>query len=237
MRKTALHVLALIIALLLLVQTWSGRREAVARARAAASHLRLQRDSLLAEVEIRKRTEAALTSEREALESQAAELRKSVAGLEQSRAEAQLTVREIRMTGALEERLRAAFPELGDAAWGLTTLPFEDGDTLGLEYLLVPAWFAETFIIDRANAASWRAQKDRLLEVDSLRLVVASLRDSVTRLEAANAAAYATGHDAAYASYQDLSRRYVAELKKPRIRLPSLVGLVGVGFVVGRVIR
>ena len=76
--------------------------------------------------------------------------------------------------------------------------------------------------------------------MDSLRLAVATLQDSVLRLEAANAAAYATGYDAASASYQDLSRRYIAELQKPRIRLPSIVGLVGaagVELVVGRVIR
>ena len=53
-----------------------------------------------------------------------------------------------------------------------------------------------------------------------------------SRLEAANAA-----------GYQDLTRRYIAEHKKPRIRLPSIVGFVGavgavgVGLVVGRVIR
>ena len=98
---------------------------------------------------------------------------------------------------------------------------------------------AETFIINHANAASWRAQKDRLLAVDSLRSVVASLQDSVIRLQAANTAAYATGYDAAYAGHQDLSRRYIAELRKPRIRLPTIVGFVGaagVGLVVGRVI-
>jgi hypothetical protein len=42
-----------------------------------------------------------------------------------------------------------------------------------------------------------------------------------------------------YASYQDLSRRYIAELNKPRIRLPAIVGFmgaVGVGLVVGRMI-
>ena len=56
----------------------------------------------------------------------------------------------------------------------------------------------------------------------------------------ATAAAYATGYGTAYASYQDLSRRYIAELNKPRIKLPAIVGLVGavgVGFVVGRVTR
>jgi flagellar motor protein MotB len=239
MRKTALLVLALFVALLLLVQAYGGRRQAVAQARAAASHLRLQRDSLTAEVEARNRERSALIRERQAHEAEVAHLRQSVAQLEQSRAEAQLTVREIRTTGALQLRLRSTFPELGDNGWGLTTLPFQDGDTLGLEYLLVPAWFAETFIIDHANAVSWHAQKHRLLELDSLHSVVVSLQDSVTRLVAANAAAYATGYDAAYASHQVLTRRYIAELNKPRFKLPSIVGFVaaaGVGFVVGRVV-
>jgi len=45
---------------------------------------------------------------------------------------------------------------------------------------------------------------------------------------------------AAYSSYRDLSRRYVTEFNKPRIRLRSIVGLVGacgVGLVVGRVMQ
>ena len=52
------------------------------------------------------------------------------------------------------------------------------------------------------------------------------------------AAAYATGYGTAYASHQDLARRYIAELNKPRIKLPTIVGFVGavgVGLVVGRV--
>lgn len=123
--------------------------------------------------------------------------------------------------------------------WGLTTVPLEDGDTLGLEYLLVPAWFAETFAIDRANAASWRAQKDQLLAVDSLRLTVIALQDSITRLVVANADAYQAGYQTAYTAYQDLSKRHIAELRKPKIRLGSALGIVGaagVGVLVGRVI-
>ena len=172
-------------------------------------------------------------------EAEAERLRDSVTALERRRAAQQLTVRRIRTVGVLQDRLRAAYPELGDAAWGLMTVPLDDGDTLGLEYLLVPAWFAETFVIDHANAQSWRAQKDRLLAVDSLRLAITALQDSVTRLEAANAAAYQAGYHAAYAGYRDLSQRYIAELNKPRIRLPSaiaLLGAVGVGVVVGRAI-
>ena len=240
MRKTALSVLALIIALLLLAQWYGGRREEVAQARSAASHLRSQRDSLAADVASRDRERAALIRERSAYETEAAHLRESVTAIERRRSAHQLDVRRLRTVGELQDRLRAAFPELGPARWGVSTLPFEGGDSLGLEYLLVPAWFAETFIIDHANAASWREQKDRLLAVDSLHSVVASLQDSLIRLEAAKAAAYQAGYQAAYVGYQDLSTRYVAELQKPRIELPSLVGLlgaVGVGFVVGRVTR
>jgi hypothetical protein len=40
-----------------------------------------------------------------------------------------------------------------------------------------------------------------LLAVDSLRLAVSALQDSVLRLEAAKPAAYATGYNVAHASY------------------------------------
>jgi len=56
----------------------------------------------------------------------------------------------------------------------------------------------------------------------------------------ANAATYQAGYQAAYTGYQDLSQRYVAELKQPRIRLRSavaLLGAAGAGLVIGRAIR
>ena len=224
-----------------LVVFWAvgGNREAIARAQAEAAALASQRDSLMRVVRQRERQEAALTIQRETHEAEVTRLRDSVIALERRRAAAQLSVRQLRTLGALQDRLRAAFPELGESAWGLTTLPFDGGDTLGLTYLLVPAWFAETFVIDHANAASWRAQKDGLLAVDSLRLTVIALQDSITGLLAANADAYQTGYQAAYTAYQDLSNRHIAELRKPRIRLGSalgIVGAVGVGLVVGRVV-
>jgi len=238
MRKAALPLAAIGLVLVVL-WTVGGNRETIARARADAARLTTQRDSLVAVVHHRERQQAALTIQRETHEAEVTRLRDSVIALERRRAAAQLTVRQIRTVGALQDQLRAAFPELGASAWGLTTLPFDDGDTLGLEYLLVPAWFAETFVIDHANAASWRAQKDQLLAVDSLRLRVGALQDSITRLVAANADAYQTGYQAAFTSYQDLSKRHIAELSKPRIRLGSALGLLGavsVGVVVGRVL-
>ncbi len=163
-----------------------------------------------------------------------------MARLERERAEGRRAVRGIRTTGALQARLRAAYPALGDGGWGLTTLPLDDGDTLGLEYLLVPAWFAETFLVDRANARSWRAQRDRLVAVDSLRGAVATLQDSLAALAEARAEAWSIGYDSAYTRHQELTRRYVAALDRPRIRLPGILGLAaaaGVGLMVGRVAR
>ncbi len=97
----------------------------------------------------------------------------------------------------------------------------------------------ETFVIDHANAKSCREQKHGLLAVDSLRLTVATLQDSILRLEAARAAAYETGYQAAYGAYQHLSRRYVAELRRPSISMGSALGIVGalgLGVLVGRAI-
>ena len=235
----------LVVGLCALTVLWAafGRRisrAAIARARAEASRLASQRDSLLAVVRERDRRQAALTAQREAHEAAALRLRDSVTALERRRAAEQFAVRELRTTGALQSRLRTAFPELGPVGWGVTTLPFDGGDSLGLEYLLVPAWFSETFLIDHANAESWRAQKDQLLVADSLRLVVTALQDSVTQLVAASAAAYAGGYQAASDAYRELSERHVAELRKPRFGRGPAVGLLGAvaaGLLIGGVIR
>jgi hypothetical protein len=73
--------------------------------------------------------------------------------------------------------------------------------------------------------------------VDSLRLVVAALQDSMLTLESANRRAYQAGYQAAYAGYQDLSDRHIAELKTPRVKWGSTLGLLGataLGVVIGR---
>jgi hypothetical protein len=55
------------------------------------------------------------------------------------------------------------------------------------------------------------------------------LQDSFTALEAEKARAYEAGYREAYAGYQELNARYVAELNRPRVSLGSTVGLcVGV---------
>jgi len=51
--------------------------------------------------------------------------------------------------------------------------------------------------------------------------------------------AYETSYQAAYAAHPDLTRRDIAELRKPRIRLAPVVGILGaagIGMVAGRVL-
>lgn len=105
----------------------------------------------------------------------------------------------------------------------------------------MPAWFSETFIVDHQNAQAWEEQRDQLLALDSLRLQVVALQDSITRLEAQNAVALQTGYNDALLSCQDLSQRYMAQLGKPRFSLGSTFGLclaaAGAGVVAGTLVR
>jgi hypothetical protein len=215
----------------------SGNAKELARVRAEVRQLATQRDSLDRVVRDRDARRTAIARDRDAHRAEADRLRDSVRAIERRRAERQLTLTHLRTVGALQDTLRAVFPELGARGWGFTTVAIDDGDTLGLEVLVVPAWFAQTFAIDRVNAESWRAQKDRLLAVDSLQQTVTLLHDSITSLERANRVAYETGYRAASASVDDLSRRYAAELRKPRFTLGRTIGLVaavGAGVVLGR---
>jgi len=238
--RKALPLLAAIAAIAMIAWLAGGNRQAIARARAESVALATQRDSVLSVVAQRETERAQLTARADSFQTEAQALRDSIGRMEQERAEAQRGVRRIRTVGALQARLRQAFPELGPGGWGVTTVPVHQGDTIGIEYLMVPAWFAETFVIDHQNAESWRAQKDRLLAVDSLRVVVATLQDSITHLEVAKRLAYEAGYQAAFTSYQDLAKRHIAELRKPQIRLASTVwmlGAAGAGLLIGRLVR
>lgn len=174
--RNLLVAFGLVGAIVIAVSTVGGNRKAIAQARAESQVLKFQRDSLMVVVAQREAERATLAARADTFEAEANQLRDSMGVLERERADAQLTVRQICTVGALQARLRRAFPELGRSGWGLTRIPVHQGDTIGIEYLMVPAWFAETFAIDRANAKSWQAQRTRLLAVDSLRLRVAAFR-------------------------------------------------------------
>ena len=246
MRKLGFGFVAAVLAILTL---WGGRsiwgsittnREAIAKVTVDAVRLVSERDSLVTVVRNRDTLIVSLDLRRDSLESVAQSWRDSIDALERIRAASQLAVRESPTVAAIQAELRASYPELGDSAWRVSRIPLGKADTVGIDVLMVPAWFAETFVIEHGDAQSWRAQRDELLAGDSLRSLIIAQQDSITLLQATNTNAYRAGYQAAYTGYLSISKRYVAELKKPRITFGStfrFVAAAGAGVLFGRAIR
>ena len=185
-------------------------------------------DSLHTVVSYRDSIEKILKEQIASNKKVAEDLREQVNTMEQERAEGQLDVRRIRKEKDLLEKFEKTFPEMAHSDWGVTEITNANGFVN--KFLVVPLWFNETFIIDHQNALAYLAQRDTLLRLDSLNQVVITLQDSVTTLEALNRKAYQEGFNVALVRYDDLSDKYISELKKGKISLEwSLVGAVATG--------
>lgn len=113
----------------------------------------------------------------------------------------------------LLNRLRSTYPEFAHSNWGVTEIYNEEED-IGIEYLLVPVWFAETFIIEHQNSEAYRMQRDKLLMMDSLQIKIIFLVDRVLVLEKQISSAYKTGYDNAYTKYEEVNKAYIKLLEK-----------------------
>ena len=239
------RVAALSVVVLMLVVGYQYARlqneSEIARVEDVVQRLQREKDSIQAFVAANAMVQESLALSREDKEAELDVLRDYVDLLEHQRQASALTVRRIRKTSDLQAKLDSTFPEMAHSNWGVTTIPFEPGDTLGIEYFLIPAWFTETFIIDHENAESWRLQKDKLLAVDSLRVLVIALQDSIATLHTQNTLALQTGYDQASNDFRDLSTRYIAELRKPTLSIGSTVGVclaaAGAGLGIGTIIN
>ncbi len=164
-------------------------------------------------------------------------LRHEVQRLEEERQENQLSVRSLRKPEDLKLRLLENFPELGDSDWGVREVYNEEND-IEIEYLLVPLWFSETFIIDHQNSLSFEQQKNTLVIVDSLNQSIIVLQDSIYVLENLNRQAYEKGFQVAYVKYDSLNQQYIEELKKGKINWGwQTAGIIAggvVGVIIGR---
>lgn len=96
-------------------------------------------------------THDSLQSEIAAGEARADSLRGELEVAERRLAETRLSVGKLRRKSGLESRFRASYPPLADAAWGLVDV-YDERSREYEEYLLVPVWMSETFIIDHQNA-------------------------------------------------------------------------------------
>lgn len=216
--KRGLVIVSIIAGLLAIgVSYFLGReinREEIQRAEREMQQMRSSRDSLKAVVSLKDSLQSVLSSQVKQLQTETDRLRSEVHELEEERKENQLTVRSIRKKEDLQNRLEKTFPEMAQSDWGVTEVYNEEND-ITVEYLMVPLWFSETFIIDHQNSESYKKQRDKLFAVDSLHQRVSVLKDSLFVLEREKAQAYETGYDEAYAKYEDLNEKYIDLLEQP----------------------
>ncbi|MDR8389613.1 hypothetical protein NC796_00600 [Aliifodinibius sp. S!AR15-10] len=244
--KTGLIIVSIIAGLLAMGMSYFlGRQinqEEIQRAQLEMQQLRASRDSIKAIAALKDSLQSMLSQEVKQLQSEANRLRGEVQNLEEQRKEDQLTVRTIRKKEELQNRLVKTFPEMAQSDWGVTDVYNEEHD-VSVEYLLVPLWFSETFIIDHQNSESYKKQRDKLFAVDSLHQQVDVLQDSLFVLERQKAEAYKTGYDDAYSKYEDLNEKYINLLEKPpsvNLGLPKwgVIGAsVGAGVLIGTQIK
>jgi hypothetical protein len=218
-----------------------GSAAAIARAETEARMLAEQRDSILTIVARNDSLQRELSTIRVSMEAEANQLRDRIVSLEAARVQDQLTVRSLRRTEDLQARLQTTFPEMAASRWGITEVFDEEG--LGIEYLAVPLWFAETFLIDHQNSQAYAMQVDTLRALSGVQDEIIALQDSVFTLERQSRNAYQTGYDNAFQLYQNLNREHVALLRQPRFNLglpgglTALAGSFGAGLLFGIVAK
>jgi hypothetical protein len=234
MFKNPLATIIIVVLAALVVFSYFGglwqNKDKIHQAELDRIRMRAMRDSLITVVAYRDSIEKMLTAQVEVYKDQAQILRHQVDILETEREENQLSVRRLRKKEDLQEQLKVTFPEMASSDWGITEV-YNEANNIGIEYLLIPLWFSETFIIDHQNAESYLQQRDKLLMVDSLNLYVITLQDSIIVLEKANRDAYEEGYNIAYIKFDSLSQKYIAQLKKGKIGWGwSAAGIVASGF-------
>jgi hypothetical protein len=146
-------------------------------------------------------------------------------------------VRQLGRPKELQDRLRTTFPEIAESDWGVTDVMNEE-EAVEIQYLLVPLWFSETFIIDHQNSLNYASQVGRLQSMDSLQLQTITLKDRILVLEREKSQAFRAGYDSAYTKYEALNADYIKLLKNPKVSIKwtgpvALLGSAAAGVLVG----
>ena len=236
MSKPFIAVGLLAVILLVIVSYLFGSNDKeILKAQLELERLKSSRDSIKALVTLKDSMQKILRIQIEMKDAEASLLRDKVTVLEEQRAKEQLSIRNLRRREDLQLKFAQTFPEVAGSQWGVREVYNEEAD-LSIEYLLVPLWFSETFIIDHQNSINYKAQRDTLIRVDSLMQEIFVLKDSVFVLQEEKTLAYKNGYDEAFAKYEDLNGKYINELKKPNFgwqQWGAILGGVGVGVLIG----
>jgi chromosome segregation ATPase len=241
MLKKLLIGLSAFVILLMLALTYVTARfvdhKAILAAQTEARQMRTARDSILSVVAVRESLQQQIHGWEQTLETQTQGLRTLVNTMEQGRQETQLGIRRLATRDTLAEELHKAYPQFSDRM--RVTEIYDPETERSYEYLMLPMWFADAFLVDHRNAISYGAQRDSLRVLDSLQQRIKVLKDSIFHLEQQKAMAFRTGYDSAFAKYEVVNQRYVDLLAKPphvTLGLPrwtTMLGTAGLGFAAG----
>lgn len=211
----------------------------IARVKQQVQGMKQQRDSIKTLVALKDSLQNILQKRVAELETDAGHLREQVKALEELRKEKQLNVRRLKTPDDLKNKFAKTFPELPEDKIKLFEEYIPAAD-LSVKYFGVPLWFSETFIIDHQNSLSYKQQKDKLQDLDSLNVQVIALNKQVLVLEKEKSEAYKVGYDSAYANYMSISKLYIKELEKPRFdwtHWGAIIGGTAAGVLLGTQIK
>ncbi len=241
MLKKILIGVSVFAGVLLLALTWITSRyidqEEIFRAKNEMMQLKSTRDSIYALVALKDSLQRSLQIQVNDLQSEASTLRQQVATLERVRIDKQSGIRSIRGKEELLDTLRQTFPQIKRTLRASEV--YDPENQVFVEYLMVPLWFHETFIIEHNNSENYKQQRDKLQTVDSLNTNIIVLKDSVFHLERDKTLAFKSGYDSAYTKYEMMSQKYINLLERPpevSFGFPSwgsLVGSAAVGVIIG----
>jgi hypothetical protein len=235
--KSFIGVALLAVVLMIILSYFFGSNEKeILRAELRLERLMASQDSLKMVIALKDTLQKILRQQISMKDEQANVLRGQVSFLEERREEEQLTVRGLRKRNDLQMKFAATFPEVADSDWGVREIRNEEAD-LEIEYLLVPLWFSETFIIDHQNSQNYKAQRDTLVSLDALNQEISVLKDSIFVIQEEKTVAIDKARKEAVDEYKDLNKDYINELKKPKFSMPhwtAIVGGIGVGYLIGK---
>ncbi len=96
-------------------------------------------------------TQSQLETQVSDLEAQGDSLRAQIETLDRRLAATRLTVSTLPKKPGLAQRLRTSYAELAQTQWGVIEV-YDDQARGYVEYMAVPLWMSETFILDHRNA-------------------------------------------------------------------------------------
>lgn len=229
--------LAIVLALILSYGlAWSKNKDQIAQLKLDLQTAQAQRDSIYQAVAIKDTRIVVLEGQVTEKEGAAEALRARVRQLENQRQSQQRDIRALRTIDSLSAKFRATYPEVEE----LVFVSEVQVEGIGLDYLLVPVWFSETFFLDHEDAQNYRAQRDLLQDVDGLQREVNTLQTEVIELEREKTLLFQQGYDKAFTLYETCNTDLRTQLAQPpRLQLLDsrstalLSGAVGVALGFG----